>query len=362
VKLISRSSAAKALSLAAVSALVLSGCAAAPEEDGTAAGAGDFLACAVSDRGGWNDKSFNESTLDGMERAEQELGVEISLLGSEDVDDIKPNLEAMVEQDCDVIVSVGFNGAAPVNEVAAANPGINFLTLDGFNGGDLANLKPLNYAMEESSYLVGYAAASISKTGTVGTFGGEQFDSVTPFMSGFYFGAMAYGKDSGKTIKVLGWDPATQTGDFAGDGAGAGFATNNAGSKTIALSQAQAGADFIYPVGGDQFGAVSEAFKELGIDGLSAGVDKDIALTSPEYASFIVTSAEKRMTVAVFEIIEALVKGEAFSAEAYIGTLANEGTAISPFYDFESRISDEVKTRLAELQAGIIDESIDPLS
>jgi basic membrane protein A len=360
VKLISRSSAAKALSLAAVSALVLSGCAAAPEEE--AEGTVDFLACAVSDRGGWNDKSFNESVSNGMDNAKAELGVEISLLGSENVDNIKPNLEAMVEQGCDLIVSVGFNGAAPVNEVAEANPDINFVTVDGFNGSGLTNLKPLNYAMEESSYLVGYAAASISKTGIVGTFGGEQFDSVTPFMSGFYFGAMAYGKDSGKTIQVLGWNPATQTGDFAGDGAGAGFATNNAGSKTISLNQAQAGADVIFPVGGDQFGAVSEAFKELGIDGLSAGVDKDIALTSPEYAPFIITSAEKRMTVAVFEIIKELVDGGAFSADAYIGTLANQGTAISPFYEFDARISDEVKTRLAEIQAGIIDGTIDPLS
>jgi basic membrane protein A len=297
-----------------------------------------------------------------MDQAKAELGVEISLLGSENVDNIKPNLEAMVEQGCDLIVSVGFNGAAPVNEVAEANPGINFVTVDGFNGSGLANLKPLNYAMEESSYLVGYAAASISQTGIVGTFGGEQFDSVTPFMSGFYFGALAYGKDSGKDIKVLGWNPATKTGDFAGDGAGAGFATNNAGSKTIALNQAQAGADVIFPVGGDQFGAVSEAFKELGIEGLSAGVDKDIALTSPEYAPFIITSAEKRMTVAVFEIIKELVDGGAFSADPYIGTLANKGTAISPFYEFDSRISDEVKTRLAEIEAGIIDGTIDPLS
>jgi basic membrane protein A len=358
VKLISRSSAAKALSLAAVSALVLSGCAASTEENA----AGEFLACAVSDKGGWNDKSFNESVSDGMDRAKAELGVEISLLGSDEIDNIKPNLEAMVEQGCTLVISVGFNGAAPVNEVAAANPDVDFVTVDGFNGGELTNLKPLNYAMEESSYLVGYAVASISKTGIVGTFGGEQYDSVTPFMSGFYYGALAYGKDSGKTIKVLGWDPVAKTGDFAGDGTGAGFATNNAGSKTIALNQAQAGADVIFPVGGDQFGAVSEAFKELGIEGLSAGVDKDIALTAPDYAPFIVTSAEKRMTVAVFEIIEELVNGGAFSSEAYIGTLANEGTAISPFYAFDDLISAEVKAKLAEIQKGIIDGTIDPLS
>ena len=358
MKLISRSSAAKALSLAAVSALVLSGCAASTDENA----AGEFLACAVSDKGGWDDKSFNESVSDGLTRAKDELKVTTSLLSSNEVDEIKPNLEAMVDQGCTLVIAVGFNGAGPVNEVAAANPDVDFVSVDGFNGSGLTNLKPLNYAMEESSYLVGYAVASISKTGIVGTFGGEQDAPVTAFMDGFYYGAMAYGKDSGKTIKVLGWDPATQTGSFAGDGTGAGYATNNAGSKTISLNHAQAGADVIFPVGGDQFGAVIAAFKELGIEGLSAGVDKDIALTSPDYAPYIVTSAEKRMTVAVFEIIEELVNGGAFSSEAYIGTLANEGTAISPFYDFDERISAEVKAKLVEIQKGIIDGTIDPLS
>jgi basic membrane protein A len=68
------------------------------------------------------------------------------------------------------------------------------------------------------------------------------------------------------------------------------------------------------------------------------------------------------MTVAVFEIIEELVNGGAFSSEAYIGTLANKGTAISPFYDFDARISAEVKAKLVEIEKGIIDGTIDPLS
>jgi basic membrane protein A len=98
VKLISRSSAAKALSLAAVSALVLSGCAAAPEEDVTEdAGAVDFLACAVSDEGNWNDKSFNEAVYTGLVQAETDLGIEIKALESATPDDFEPNLQAMVD-------------------------------------------------------------------------------------------------------------------------------------------------------------------------------------------------------------------------------------------------------------------------
>jgi basic membrane protein A len=362
VKLISRSSAAKALSLAAVSALVLSGCAAAPDETAEETESVDFLACAVSDVGPWEDNSFNESVYDGMIAAEAELNVQISLLESASPESIKPNLQQMVDQGCDLVIAVGFNGDGPVKEMAAANPDINFVTVDGFNADGLTNLQAFTYPMHESSYLIGYVAASLSETGVISTFGGEQYGSVTTFMDGFYYGAMAYNKETGSDVKVLGWNPETATGDFAGDGSGIGFITNNATSKAIALAQANAGSDFIFPVGGDQFGAVSEAFKELGVEGLSAGVDKDIALFSPEYASFMVTSAEKRMNLAVFDLIKRLISGGAFSSEDFKGTLANGGQGISPFYDFESRISPAVLSRVKEIEEGIKAGTINPLS
>ena len=357
MKLFSRSSAAKALSLAAVSALVLSGCAAAPDETAEETESVDFLACAVSDVGPWEDNSFNESVYDGMIAAEAELNVQISLLESAGAENIKPNLQQMVDQGCDLVIAVGYNGEGPVNEMAEANPSVNFVTVDGFNLGEYPNLQAFTYPMQESGYLIGYVAASLSETGTIGTYGGMQFGTVTSFMDGFYYGAKAYNEETGSDVKVIGWDAPAQTGDFAGN-----FDSNSAESKTIALAQANAGADFIFPVGGDQFGAVSEAFKELGIEGLSAGVDKDIALFSPEYAFFMVTSAEKRMNLAVFDLIERLISGAAFSSENFEGTLANGGQGISPFYDFDERISEEVKTRLTEIEEGIIAGTIDPLS
>jgi basic membrane protein A len=68
------------------------------------------------------------------------------------------------------------------------------------------------------------------------------------------------------------------------------------------------------------------------------------------------------MTNAVYDIVEALSGGEAFSGDAYVGTLANGGTALSPYYEFDSKISQEIKDRLAEIEAGIVAGEIDPLS
>jgi basic membrane protein A len=234
---------------------------------------------------------------------------------------------------------------------------MSFVTIDGWSNG-ATNLKPVMYSMNQSSYLAGYLAAAQSTTKVVGTYGGMQIPAVTDFMTGFYFGAKAWGTDNMADVTVVGWDPATETGDFIGD-----FTPNSGTSKTIAAGQIEAGADVLFPVGGDQFGAVSEAITEAGIDGRMIGVDKDIAATSPEYAEWVLSSAEKRMTLAVFDIIKQVaVDGGAFTGDAYVGTLANGGTALSAITNYTGAAAQaDVEAKLAELQAGIIDGTINPL-
>ncbi|MFZ4064848.1 MAG: BMP family lipoprotein, partial [Rhodoluna sp.] len=215
------------------------------------------------------------------------------------------------------------------------------------------NLKPVGYNMAESSYLAGYAAAYYSTSKVVGVYGGLQIGAVTAFMDGFYYGAKAYEAETGTPVTVVGWDATTQQGDFIG-----GFAPNDAAGKTIAAGQIQAGADVLLPVGGDQFGALSEAISEAGVDAKMIGVDKNWSLLD-EYNGKMLTSIEKRMTQAVYDIIKAgAVDKTAFSGEAYTGTLANDGTALSE----TEFITGDLKTKLDELKAGIIAGDIDPLS
>jgi basic membrane protein A len=347
-------------------ALVLAGCAAEPVEEEAvteeaaaqeeAAPELDFLACAVSDEASFQDNSFNEAVYDGLLQAESELGVQIAEAESNSAEDFAPNLQAMVDASCDVIIAVGFNLVADVNVAAAANPDVSFVTVDGWSEGN-DNLKPVGYKMNQSSYLAGYLAAAYSTTKVVGTYGGLQIDAVTDFMSGFYYGAKAYETETGTPVTVLGWDPVAAEGQFWG-----GFAPNDAVGKSIAASQLEQGADVLFPVGGDQFGAGIEAIKEAGDNAVMIGVDKDIALTSPEYADYILTSAEKRMGAATFDIIEDYAVNGNFTGDYYMGDLANEGTDISPFYAFDDKIDQSIKDRLAELKAGIIDGSVDPLA
>ncbi len=345
------------LALASAAAVILTGCAAAPTETAAPDETLDYLACAVSDEGSWNDKSFNQSVYEGLEKSQAELGVQIADAESATPDDFAPNLQAMIDQGCDITIAVGFNLVDAVNVAAEANPELNFVTIDGWSNG-ATNLKPVNYAMNQSSYLAGYLAAAQSESKVVGTYGGMQIPAVTDFMTGFYYGAMAWGTDNMTDVTVVGWDPTTETGDFIGD-----FVPNSGTSKTIAAGQIEAGADVLFPVGGDQFGAVSEAITEAGIDGRMIGVDKDIAATSPEYAEWVLSSAEKRMTLAVFDIIKQIaVDGGAFTGDVYLGTLENGGTALSAITNYTGATAQaDVEAKLAELQAGIIDGSINPL-
>ncbi|WP_166791372.1 BMP family protein [Cryobacterium sp. Hh7] len=335
--------------------LVLAGCATAPEatdatNDATET---DFLACAVSDEGSWNDKSFNEAAFDGLLKAESDLGVTLSDAESHSIEDFEPNLAAMVGANCDLTFAVGFNLVAPVNAAAAANPDVNFVTIDGWSEGN-ANLKAVEYAMDESSYLAGYLAAAQSTTKVVGTYGGLNIPAVTVFMAGFHNGAKAYEAETGTPVTVLGYDPASpDTGDFVGN------FEDSAKAKSLSAGQLEKGADIIFPVAGSLFSATSEAINESGKAALFIGVDKDIAVTSPEYASQILTSVEKKMTDAVYDVIKSTME-DGFNGEAYLGTLENGGTVLSSFYEFESSISPVVIERLEEIKAGIIDGSIDP--
>ncbi|MFD1715532.1 BMP family protein [Amnibacterium flavum] len=343
--------------LVGASALILAGCAAPPEEDaGTDAGS-DFLACAVSDEGSWNDKSFNEAAYDGLTKAKDDLGIETNDAESDDTEDFVPNLTQMVDAGCDVTFAVGFNFSdGSLEQIAGENPDSHFVWIDGYDLGT-GNVKPIQYSMDQSSYLAGYLAAAYSTTKVVGTYGGLDIDAVNVFMEGFYYGAKAYETETGTPVTVLGapvdgpgqyTDPATSFQDAAG-------------ALSITEGQLAQGADVIFPVAGGLFASTAEAIQKSGKNAVFLGVDKDVAVTSPEYADLVLTSVEKRMTTAVFDVISELADGGEFTVDPYIGTLENDGTALSDFGSFDSKVSNEIKAKLEEIKAGIIDGSIVPV-
>lgn len=351
---------ASAVAALGVAALVLSACAAAPEEpvteptteeateEASTEETVDFLACAVSDEGSFEDKSFNESVLNGLEQAEAEFGIQILALESASDEDFDPNMQQAVDNNCDITFAVGFKLADVANRFAEAHPDMNFALVDDLS--NFPNLKQLQYSVNEAAFLAGYLSAAYSTTKIIGTYGGMNFPSVTAFMDGFYYGAQLWSQDTGQPIQVLGWDPADpEGGSFVGN-----FSDTNIALQ-ISQTQIEAGADVILPVAGGLFSATAEAIGDS--DVVMLGVDLDVAANSPEYADIILTSVEKGLTASVVSVIEEMLT-TGFDGTGYLGTLANGGTLISPLYDFEAQVDPSVLTRLAEIEAGIIDGSI----
>jgi basic membrane protein A len=338
-------------SLSAVSVIAFFvGCAPAPEIRASAGPTSQvFLPCMVSDAGGFNDKSFNQLGFEGLVAAANSLGGTYKSVESASDTDFAPNITSLVDEGCEIIVTVGYLLESATTAAAAANPDVDFTIIDSSIEGK--NIKPIIFNSAQAAFLAGYAAASFSKTGAVGTFGGMQIPTVTIFMDGFADGVAYYNQAKSTAVKIIGWDMATQTGSFTG-----GFQANET-AKNTAQGIIDQNADVILPVGGPIFLSAIEAIKDSGKDVAMIGVDADLVVTHPENASLFLTSIVKEIELAVSDVVKGAAVGD-FNNMPYIGTLGNHGVSIAPFHDYASKINPLLPGELDVITAGIINGSI----
>nr|WP_314843851.1 BMP family ABC transporter substrate-binding protein [uncultured Microbacterium sp.] len=335
----------------------LAGCGQAPTESGDGGGeaASDFLPCIVSDEGGFDDKSFNQLSFEGAEKAADELGVELKDVQSNAETEYGPNITNLVDENCNAIVAVGFALSAATVEAANANEDIDFILVDDaadadFDGkADAANVKPLLYDTAQAAFLAGYLAAGYSETGKVGTFGGREFPTVTIFMDGFKQGVDHYNEVKGADVEVVGWDGTT--GSFTG-----GFEANQ-DAKQVAVNILDQGVDVIFPVGGPIYQSAQQAIKESGKDIALIGADADLYETDPSTADVVLTSVLKAMDLSTYEAVLSSGNDE-FDPTAYVGTLENEGVGIADLHDFSDKVDSELQDEVTQLRQDIIDGKV----
>ena len=330
--------------LLAATALVLAGCATPPEDDGDAA-ASDYCARMVTNSGGLEDRSFNQSSWAGLEKAESEFGIDVDALVSQNETDLAPNVEQAVGTGCQLILTVGWELADATSEQAAANPDLHFAIVDELVDGP--NIKPIVFDTAQAAFLAGYLAAGVTKTGVVATFGGGNQPPVTLFMDGFVDGVAAYNAAHKTTVKALGWNKETQDGLFTGD-----FENITLG-KTTTEGLLDQNADVILPVAGQVGEGAATAVRERG-NASVIWVDNDGFETLPaELRGVILTSILKNTQDAVVEIVGGDIDGE-FTNDPFIGTLDNGGVGLAPFHDLASLVSDELAAEIDALRAQIV--------
>ncbi|MEW6403851.1 MAG: BMP family ABC transporter substrate-binding protein, partial [Chloroflexota bacterium] len=327
----------------------------------TAAPASDFKVGQVTDLGGIDDKSFNASAWAGAEQAVDEFGVEAKYLESQGQSDYAKNIQQFLDEDTDLIVTVGFLLGVDTAASAQANPDTMFAIVDysypdcwegavvGKDCGsttEISNVRGLMFQTDESAFLAGYLAAGMTRTGKVATYGGLPIPTVTIFMKGFEAGVKYYNSVNGTDVQVLGWNNATGEGTFTNN-----FESTDDGRR-LAESFMQEGADIILPVAGPVGLGSAAVCKETGAC-MVIGVDGDWVETAPEYREVILTSVVKNINVAVYNTVQDAIEGN-FTAGTSTYTLADGGVDIAPFHDFDAQVPGDLKAAIEQLRADII--------
>ena len=367
VILTSRKTALAGLAAIGAGVLVLTGCSAAPSGTDTSKAASTFLPCMVSDLGGFDDHSFNELGLNGLKAAAKSLGVKQTSVQSSSADDYAPNIDALLSDGCNLIVSVGFNLSSATDAAAKANPDVKFAIIDdaldnegatGTDGKptgdgkvDVTNGKPILFDTAQAAFLAGYTAASYTKTGVVGTFGGIQIPPVTIFMDGFAEGVAYFNKEKGKSVQVVGWDVASQKGSFTG-----GFAAG-VEAKAVAQGLLDQKADVLLPVGGPIYQSAAEAIRDQKAGSVLIGVDADVYNTDSTVKDLLLTSVMKGVDSGVKAVVQEAAGGD-FNNTPYVGTLKNGGVDLAPFHDYASKVDSGLAKEIADIKAKIISGSI----
>ncbi|HET7018034.1 MAG TPA: BMP family ABC transporter substrate-binding protein [Streptosporangiaceae bacterium] len=322
-----------------------------------------FTACMVTDTGGLDDKSFNQSSWAGFQAAQSaDSSIAIKNLPSTSTADYAKNISTFIGEHCGIIVTVGFLMASATETAAKANPNQKFAIVDCSYGSgclpkpELTNIDQLTYNTVQDGFLGGYLAAAISKTGKVATYGGEQFGTVTIYEDGFWDGVQYYNKQKHKNVTVLGWDETTQKGTFAGS------FTNLGAGQQIANTFINEGADVIFPVAGGVGLGSAKAVQTANAAGKNVSmmwVDTDGCVSAAPYCKYFVTSVEKGITTSVTGAITSAKDGT-FKGGTYIGTLSNGGAVLAPFHDFASKIPASLVSELNSLKAQIESGKIVP--
>ena len=332
------------LLLALLAALAL-GVAACGDDDDSGGGGStstsegkSIKAGVVTDIGGLNDRSFNFLANKGLEDAESQLGTQGRVFISKSNGDYIPNLTTAAQQQEDLTVSVGFLMGDATATVATKFPKNQFAIID-FSASALKgkpqNVEGLLFKEQEAGYLVGYLAGLWAKDNnatTVSSVGGQKIPPVDHYIAGFQKGA----KDANPSIKTLnGYSQ-----DFV----------DQAKCKEIALDQISQGSKVVFQVAGQCGLGALDAAKEKGVQGI--GVDADQSYLGPH----ILTSALKKVDVAVFDAIKRAGAGDFKGGTDVIATVKNNGVGIGKISAEGQKYADQIKKVQEDIASGKISD------
>jgi basic membrane protein A and related proteins len=279
----------------------------------------------VTDIGGLNDRSFNQLANEGVQRAKSQLGADVRVLTSKSNADYVPNLSSLAQQQYDLVIGVGFLMADAMDTVASKFPKTQFAIIDFPQAGlkhKPTNVRGLLFAEQQPGYLAGYLSGLYVKNKggdqVISSVGGQKIPPVDHYIAGYQAGAKA----ANSKIKTLnGYSQ-----DFV----------DQAKCKEIALNQIAQGAQVVFQVAGQCGLGALDAAKEKGVLGI--GVDADQGYLGPH----ILTSAQKKVDVAVFDTVKAAQDGSFKGGEDQLFDLKNNGVGLGKLNAEGQKYADQI--------------------
>jgi basic membrane protein A len=328
---------------------------ATPEPDTAEPGSSDLKIGLVTDVGTLDDRNFNQFSWEGALLGAALIGApEPQSIITTESSEYESNIQSFVDEEYDVVVTVGFALGEATAAAAEANPDVHFIGVDQFQAGDDAvaglgfdNYESLIFNEAQAGYLAGIVAANISRTGEVAAIGGSgTIPPVVNYARGFENGAKSV--DPETTVHIT----------YISDDLAVAFNDPTAG-KTFAdqFLQQNADTDVMFQVAGKTGNGVLQSVEEADIYGI--GVDVDQWLSTPDSAECIVTSAEKKLTKAVSEGIVAAGEGSARTGNVFYGA-DNEGIGLAPFYQFEDLIDADTQSAVDDALSQMASGDLDP--
>ncbi|HEY8179619.1 MAG TPA: BMP family ABC transporter substrate-binding protein, partial [Candidatus Limnocylindria bacterium] len=317
---------------------------AATPEPVTASGTSDLKIGVVTDVGTLDDKNFNEYSWLGAQQGAASIGAPSpQAIVTAASADYATNIQTLLDDSYNVIVTVGFALGAATLEAATANPDVHFIGVDQFQAGTdpvagagLANYESLVFNEAQAGYLAGIVAANISQSNEIAAIGGSgTIPPVVNYMRGYENGAKSVKSDITVHLKYVSNDLAVAFNDPT---TGKSFADQF-------LSQ-NGNVDVMFQVAGKTGNGVLQSVTAAGIYGI--GVDVDQWISTHDQAACIVTSAEKHLTKGVRDGIEAVSGGTARTGNVFYGA-DNDGIGVAPYYQFDGNvITSEIKTAVQD--------------
>lgn len=296
----------------------------------------------VTDTGKVDDKSFNQSAWEGAKAGAEAVGGFAKYIETLDPKDYATNIALFTDKGYDVIIGVGFLMAEAITKAAAEYPETKFIGVDQFQGEAVSNLSGLVFPEDKAGFLAGYLAGNLTTTGKTGAvLGTEVVPPVRYFGEGFRNGVAYAAKELGKSY------PTTKLIYHAPDNAFNDPAWGAATAQQL-LSQ---GYDVIFGAGGNTGnGALTEIAQTPGA--YCIGVDSDQWGTLPEAQPCLVTSAMKLIDKGVSTLIQKIADGS-FEGGNFFGEVG-----LAPYHDFDSVISDEIKSKVEALTPQVLDGTV----